>query len=131
MKSIKIIDSPEEKPQKKESYQIKTLNNFVKQYRDPNKLAEAFPSFKKRVRKVTDLDEIPRIPQELIRITEEKTLFQIIKWYSTLDGRTETFFDDGSPLPKISEMQIISQVTSMISKDETKIYTNTWILKRG
>lgn len=131
MKSIKIIDSPEEKTQKKEPYTLKTLKNFVKQYRDPNKLAEAFPSFKKRVRKITDLNDIPRIPRELIIITEEKPPFQIIKWYSTLDGRTESFFDNGSPLPKISEMHIVSQVTSMISIDKTKIYTNTWILKMG
>lgn len=108
----------------------KLLRSFVKQYRDPTRLAEIFPRFKKRVKRIRDISKIPPLPDGFAQTTHGRKRSRLIKWYSTRNGQMLSYYDDGSRLPDTSKLRLIWQTTAEATEEIAVIEIDTWILEK-
>jgi hypothetical protein len=106
------------------------LKRFSKQYRDPSILVEILPTFKKRVKRLVKVKDVPRMPEGYPARVRKHGQSHLLKWYSLRNGKMISYYDDGSPLPDTSELHIVSQTTIEVWENETSTQSNTWVLRR-
>ncbi len=112
--------------QRKESSSVSFLKHFTDKYRNPSKLVEAIPSLSKSVRQVHELEKIPPIPDGYTALDDSR----LIKWYSMENSRLIAYFDDGFPLPDVSDLHIVWQTTAEVTEEGSTVRVVTWVLRR-
>lgn len=55
----------------------------------------------------------------------------IHKWYrQTRDGFVK-FYDDGKPLPEANNVILVTETSTVVSKERAQVQVDTWFLSRG
>lgn len=101
------------------------ITRFLKSYKDPNRLLEIFPSFKKRVTVVSSPEEVHIRPRDLEDEYFKKNKLE--KYYLMHNNRMMTFFDDGSKIQEKENIEMFWEVSTRATNKKIMTITHIWV----
>jgi hypothetical protein len=101
------------------------IDRFLRNYKDPNRFLDIFPSFKKRVNVLSGPDEIKVRPRNLEDEYFKKN--ELLKYYLMRDNRMMAFLDNGSKIKERENLEIFWEVSTRANNKELQTVTHIWV----